>query len=140
MDNGRIDCMSEWPLLCGLSQAEAMQNSTDSDRVIVAVRGTNNDGIVSSVTEAIARLDGPDAEMREFSDQEEAEEWIHEKHKQKKHRVFYAVRGGKKDGIVMTLEEARAMLVGRGAEWESFQTKNEAQKWIDEMKAIGKEW
>ena len=141
MDDGRIDRMSEWPLLVGLEKPDMVDEEDEEDdessdqKKFVAVRGSDNDGVVRSVTEALPRLKGPHAEWKEFSDEEEAERWISELYEcDDEELTFYAVRGGEKDGIVMTLEEACERLVGKGAEWESFQTKKEAKEWIEEMK------
>jgi len=150
MDHGQIDRMSEWPLVCGLAEAEkrnewragaeASTNAmkTNSKKVgqrqkFIAIRGTDNDGVVEDVFSATKRLKGPMAEMQEFENRKEAEEWIQEKsHEQED--TFFAIRGGLEDGIVMSMQEVFPRMRGEDAQYEVFNTRKEAEKWIDEWK------
>ena len=100
MDDGFIDTMSEWPLLCGLSMSEeklasgssrAMRKETsgetqpeEADIVFYAIRGTSNDGIVHLISDVFPRLVGDHAEYESFDSECRAREWIDE-------NQFYAV-------------------------------------------------
>ena len=101
MDDGSVDRMSEWPLLCGLelseermanlSSGEEMQ--TDSGRASMAapeiqffaVRGTPDDGVVHCISDVFPRLQGAHAEYERFDSESQAQTWIEE-------RRFFAVR------------------------------------------------
>ena len=135
MDHGGTDRMSEWPLLCGLALAELKQEEAqvkeNQDRFF-AVRGTDdNDGVVNSGTVALARLSGPNAEIEEFGSREEAESWIEElKDSNARDTMFYGIRGSKHDGVVTEMAAVFPRLVGPDAEYESFDTRAEAEEWV----------
>ena len=176
MVHGQIDHVSEWPLLCGLQEAEtvhqmrgrfdsgvdelsdealtpieryglghessrrnglgrrqSLSNSKrkNSRKKIIAIKGTGNDGIVNDVLTATRRLVGPRAEMKEFASRKEAEEWINEKSDEEEEEYF-AIRGGSKDGVVTSMIEVFQRLTGDDAEYEMFQTREEAENWIEE--------
>ena len=88
---------------------------------------------MDSVAKATGLLKGPNAEMQEFSNEEDAMKWIKQKSPQKDN-IFYAIRGGEKDGVVTQMDQVFPRLVGKGVEYDSFMTRREAINWIDALK------
>ena len=94
MDDGFVDKMTEWPLLCGLSlseersasasssvevsEANASEQHEDTGEVFFAIRGTPDDGIVNFITDVFPRLVGEHAEYDSFDSERKAQEWIDE--------------------------------------------------------------
>ena len=121
MDDGLIDRMSEWPLLCGLALAEERRANvssgeemqTESGRAraatqeiqFFAVRGTSDDGIVHCISDVFPRLEGAHAEYERFDSRSQAQAWIEE-------RRFFAVKFS--DSSVKVVKEVDIVEATRG--------------------------
>ena len=112
MDQGQVDCMSEWPLLCGLQMAEVKQErlEIESDLWGDKMPDTRSSGT------GIGR--SPKNVNKRF----------------KSATVYYAIRGTERDGIVTEIQEVFSRMEGPEAEYEEFSDKEEARRWIDEIR------
>ena len=138
MNNGRLDRVSEWPLLCGLTLAELKQarlEVQEQQKQFFAVRGTDDDdGVFTSLNDALTRLSGTEAEMQEFASRGGAERWVAKlRDSDEEDVVFYGIRGTKDDGVVTEMAAVFARLNGPDAEYESFDTRAEAEEWIKDV-------
>ena len=143
MEHGRMDCVAEWPLLLGLHFAEKREEaSSNSDESYFAVSGTNNDGIVRTMEEAIRRSakKGPRAQMNEFATKSEAEAWLQQQQSKMHKKIFYAIRGTGRDGIVTSMKQALARLQGEDAQYEEFTSEKEAREWIEAIQFFAVRW
>ena len=145
MDDGFIDCMSEWPLLCGLSlseerienmsssgERETEQRRTGAEATggeFFAIRGTSNDGIVQFISEVFPRLEGDHAEYETFDSRSEAQEWIDE-------RQFFAVK--LPDDTCEVIKKADVVTATRGKKGVQVKgpsTRKVAADWVRKWKA-----
>ena len=91
MDDGSTDVMTEWPLLCGMAEAASFQELSPKVQCF-GVRGSKNDGVVTTMNEVADRMEGEHgSEYEVFTSVEEAWTWVQAGKRSAAPTVYYAI-------------------------------------------------